>query len=295
MAPLIPFVTEAMYQNLVRSHDPDARESVHQALYPEVDEALVDEALSSGMNAAIRIVGLGRAVREKIRIGVRQPLQRLVLASSDGEERKAAERFQAEILEELNVKELEVREANEILSFSLRPNGKVLGPRFGKEMKDVARAVAALDAQAVVPDLRAGQDVEIVLESGPVALTAEDLLVDEEVAEGFSVATDLETTLALDIRLSPELKREGLARQIVRSIQNLRKEVGLEIENRIRLRIVTDDVELRDAIEAHGDQIQTEVLARELHLVDSVSVGHEVEVRRKPRSVMVVEIERVGG
>ena len=257
LAPVMPFLAEEIYQNLVRTQDREAPESVHHLSFPEVREELIDEALSSEMKAVIDIISLGLAARNNAGLRTRQPLSELIVKPTDGALKRALEKFESTILEELNIKALTVMNPDEALpcTLSAKANFAALGPRYGKGTGLVAKAIAALDSEALATR-------PIVVEVNGEALTLDegDVEIIKELPEGLSIAEDGDTQAAVVTTLTEELTREGMMRDLLRKIQILRKESGLEMEDRIRLRYHTTSAELERAIAEHEDFIYSELL-----------------------------------
>ncbi|NNG19644.1 isoleucine--tRNA ligase [Naumannella sp. ID2617S] len=265
MAPLTPFITERVWQDLFVASDPDGPASVHLASWPELDESLVDEELDQAMALTERLVELGRGARAEARVKVRQPLSR-VLVPSPAYARLSPE-LRAEIAAELNVVTVEsFGSAGDLVDYSAKGNFRSLGKRFGKQTPTVAAAIAAADAAELAETLRTQECVRLsVPELGPdpVELTAEDVLLSERPREGWSVVNDQGETVALDLEISDELRLAGLAREVVRLVQETRKTSGFDVSDRIRLEWSADG-ELAEAIERHAEVIAEEVLATEL-------------------------------
>lgn len=252
LAPLVPFVTERVWQDLVASVDPDAAASVHLASYPVADAALIDPALGERVGLARRLVELGRAARAGSGVRTRQPLARS-LASAPGFAALGPE-LVAEIAAELNV--LAVEPVGEsLVEVTAKANFRTLGRRFGKQVQEVARAIAAADAVAL------RRDLAVEVGGAPVALEPDDVIFTETPREGWAVASDAGASLALDLRLTPELRRAGLAREAVRLIQEARKASGLAVTDRIGLLYRADGAELAAALAEHGAAVAEEVLA----------------------------------
>jgi isoleucyl-tRNA synthetase len=255
LAPFTPFVTDEIHANLTGDGD-----SVHLADYPEPNAELEDGELEAGVEAAMRAIELGRAARAQAKIKNRQPLRRAVIVATE-DERAEIERLAELIRAELNVKELEfVSEEGELVRYSVKPNYRALGPRFGKAMPQVAAAVGALDpghvAEAVRGERRIGVSIDGVdhtLEPGDVTLVMEPL-------EGYEVEAEAGRAVALALELDDELRREGLAREIVHAIQNARKQAGLDVSDRISLTLGGDEA-LVDAARTHQEYIAGETLA----------------------------------
>jgi isoleucyl-tRNA synthetase len=257
LAPFTPFLADEIHRNL--SGD-DAAPSVHLRDFPEVDESLADPDLEQGMEAVRLTVELGRAARAQAKAKVRQPLRRAVIVANDAE--RAAIEARADLVTgELNVKELDfVTDTSELVSYSAKPNYRALGPRFGKNMPQVAAAVEALDAAHVAAVLAEGGEIGIAIDGTDHTLGAEDVTLALQPLEGYEVEAESGHAVALQLELDDDLRREGLAREIVHAVQNARKAAGLEITDRIDL-ILTGDQDLIEAAQAHQDYLTTEVLA----------------------------------
>jgi isoleucyl-tRNA synthetase len=261
LAPFMPFTTDEMYENLVRSVQPDAPVSVHLTAFPEVDPAKVDADLDRDMAALLQATSLGRAARNKASVKVRQPLPALNLWARDPEKRDAVVRMQEQLLDELNVKRLEVIDnPGKYAAFTVRPNLALLGPKYGKELGKVRAALAATAPEEIAQQVRAGQPVRLVAGDLEVTLTPDELLVDVNEREGFNVAEDGDLLVALDVTLTPELVAEGLARDFVRGVQDARKSAELQIEDTIEL-VYEAEGHVADAIAAHADYVKGETLA----------------------------------
>jgi isoleucyl-tRNA synthetase len=262
-APIMPFLTETMYQNLRTADQP---ESIHLCDFPTVDDALIDAELSDEMNCLLSLVSLGLAARNSVKIKVRQPLAEMkVLAGEDSDERAAVERFGDQLREELNVRTVSLHdpEWGPLLTPEVKPNMKTLGPKFGARLKEVTAALAKADADDLASKLRENGSVELSCGGETVLLEPSDLIVTMKADEGWVGMVDGEVQVALDTRISDELSREGMAREIIRHIQNLRRESDLEMEDRIVLFLGTESAELRQAMEMHRDYIAAETLTIE--------------------------------
>ncbi len=269
VAPFTPFVADEIYENL-----DGAEPSVHLCDFPVAGER--DEALESAMAVAREAVRLGLAARGHGKLKVRQPLAEAIVVAAD-REREALERLQALVVEELNVKQLRfVERADELGSYEVKPNYRTLGPRFGKAMPQVAAAVAALDPAAVSEALRAGRTVGINIEGAEHELTADDLLLRLQPLEGYHVEREAAHAVALDLHVDDELRREMLAREVVRAVQNARKATGLEVSDRIALTLGGDE-ELLDAAREHERYVAGETLA--------VSVSYDGDGRGDPATI----------
>jgi isoleucyl-tRNA synthetase len=259
-APVMPFLTETMHQNLVAQ----GREglSVHLGEYPEADAGLIDEQLSADMDGLFRLRELGSAARNTVKLKVRQPLAELRVQPAGERDRRAVERFPDLLCEELNLKKVTLHDAGQgpLLTVGVQPNMKTLGPKFGARLQEVVAALRAADAAAVAARVQEGLPVELQTPGGPVTLEPADVLVRFSAPEGWAGAADRGTQVMLDTRLSDELKREGQAREVVRHVNELRKKADLAIEDRIVLWLGTDSPELLQAIETQRDYIGANTL-----------------------------------
>jgi isoleucyl-tRNA synthetase len=262
-APVTPFLSEEMYQNLVARQRPGEPFSVHLCDYPEADESLIDADLSADMEALLRLVSLGSAARNSVKIKVRQPLAELKVQPADERDRRAVERFGDQLCEELNLKKVTLHDPAEgpLLNYLVKPNLKTLGPRFGPRLKEVQTALAAADGAALAREILAGKPIELPCPGGTVTLEPGDVLVQLHAPEGWAGVADRAAQVSLDTRVTKKLAAEGMARDVVRQVQDLRKKGGLEVEDRIVLHLGTDSPALQQAIEAHRTYICNETLA----------------------------------
>ncbi|UOE20233.1 isoleucine--tRNA ligase [Thermobifida halotolerans] len=258
MAPIVPFLTDHVWQALRR---PDAPESVHLASWPVADGTLIDPELSARMALVRRLVELGRAARVDSGRRVRQPLARALVGARGFE--ALPEQLRAQIAEELNVVQLDPLSVvgGDLVDYSVKPNFRALGRRFGKGTPQVAKAIQAADAKALVEGLRGEGSATVDVDGEPVALSAEEVLVTEQPREGWAVASESGETVALDLELTPELRRAGLAREVVRLVQDARKSSGLDISDRIDLWWSATDETTAQAMTEHAETISGEVLA----------------------------------
>jgi isoleucyl-tRNA synthetase len=261
MAPFTPFITERVWQDLFASTSDSLPDSVHLASWPAVDADLVDDALGEQMALVRRLVELGRAARAGSSVRTRQPLGRALVAGA-GWDRLPAE-LRAELADELNVREIVTLDhgAGDLVDVTVKANFRALGKRFGNGTQPVAAAIAAADAGALATALRAGTTATVVVDGTPVALQADDVVVTETPREGWAVASSAGETLALDLSVDDDLRRAGLAREVVRHVQEARKSAGLQVSDRIALWWATDSADLAAALAEHGDRIAHEVLA----------------------------------
>lgn len=268
LAPLTPFITERVWQDMIAPVTADAPESVHLSTWPEADTSQVDRTLSQQMLLVRRLVELGRATRAESGVKTRQPLSR-ALVGAVGFDALSPE-LQSQITEELNVSSLaslsEV--GGSLVDTTAKANFRALGKRFGKGVQDVAKAVSAADAAALSLSLRSGSAV-VTVNGEEVTLTPEEVIITETPREGWSVASDSGATVALDLEITPELRLAGLARDAIRLIQEARKNSGLDVADRIALRWSSSDPEVVTALTDHAALIADEVLSTDFSSADA--------------------------
>ena len=258
MAPLAPFVTDYIWGVLRSEGSPD---SVHLTTWPAFDAALIDEPLSTQMALARRLVELGRSARATEVVRVRQPLARALVGAAGFADLPAE--LRAQVAEELNVHLLEPLAAvdDELVDYAVKPNFRALGRRFGARTPAIAAAIEAADPARLAAEVRSAGTAAVVVDGAPVGLDPDDVIVTQTPRSGWAVAADDGETVALDVTITPELRREGLAREVVRLVQDTRKSDGLNVSDRIWLRWSTEDAELAAALTEHGAMIAAEVLA----------------------------------
>jgi isoleucyl-tRNA synthetase len=282
LAPFTPFLADEIYRNLVGGATGEfggAPDSVHLVDFPEVDEARLDPELEAAMAAVQRTVRLGHAARSAAKMKVRQPLRRAVVVANEAE-RAAIEELADLVTAELNVHELDfVSEEGELVKYNVKPNYRALGPRFGKRMPQVAAAVAALDAAKVASTVSEGGIVGVSIDGTDHSLGGEDLTLALAPLEGYEVEAEAGHAVALQLEIDEELRREGLAREIVRAVQNARKEAGLEITDRIALGLA-GDAELVEVAREHEAYVAGETLASGITYGDEDGAGGTVGVAK---------------
>jgi isoleucyl-tRNA synthetase len=292
LAPAIPYLTETMYRNLIGADKKDPR-SVHLCDYPEVEPALRDAQLSADMDALLRIVSLGSAARNTVKIKVRQPLAEMRVQPAGESDRRAVERFADQIREELNVKKVTLHDPGRgpLLRQEVKPNLKTLGPKFGPRLKDVVAALAAADPAALCAKVAAGEAFELACPGGPVTLDPADVVVQQNAPEGWAGVVERGTQVTVDTRVTEELKLEGVAREIIRHVQDLRKTAQLEMEDRIILYLGTDSPILRKAIAAHKTYIANETLTVEWASQPLGGDAHKAQVKIEGQA-LTIELKR---
>jgi isoleucyl-tRNA synthetase len=261
LAPSMPFLAEELYRNLVLGTDPDAEESVHLATWPEYERAMVDEKLNEEMQRVLRWASLGHAARNKANRKVRQPLAEAAFAVTSAEERRVLMKYSDLLADELNVKKVRPLDAaGEVVAYTLNPLPKALGPKHGGLFPKVRAALMALDAEAAASVLLSGKPLTVRIEESEVEVQCDEVEVRMTAREGFAVASEEGDLAALATDISPALAREGLAREFVRRVQELRKTADLQISDRITV-FYTATPALADAIRQHAEYIQSETLA----------------------------------
>ncbi len=259
-SPMIPFMTEDIYQNLVRSIDKNAPESIHLCEFPSVDEMHIDKQLEADMDEVLKVVVLGRAARNTANIKNRQPIGKMYV-KADHE----LSDFYVEIIEdELNVKSVEfVEDVRNFTSYSFKPQLKTVGPKYGKQLGNIRKALAEIDGNAAMDTLKAEGALKFDFGAELVVLTEEDLLIDMAQTEGYVSESDNAVTVALDTRLTPELLEEGFVRELVSKIQTMRKEAGFEVMDHICVYQQNND-KIADILTRYADTIRSEVLADDI-------------------------------
>ena len=264
LAPFMPFMTEAIYQNLVRVHDNSAAESVHHRRWPQVDRSALDPMLTGEMALVKRLVSLGHAARNSANLKLRQPLAEAAFAIGSAPERDVLLRYAELVAEELNVKQVRLLEAAaEVVTFELHPLPRQLGQKYGAEFPAVRKAIIELDAGQAAAQLMAGDSLEVVLPDRRIEVGPDAVEVRLLARPGFAATGEGGYVVALDTELTQALRQEGLAREVVRRIQELRKLADYEVDDRIEVTFAASDA-LKKAMEAHHAYIASEVLAAQL-------------------------------
>jgi isoleucyl-tRNA synthetase len=264
LAPFTPFVVETIYQNLVRSIDDEALESIHHRSWPEVDPAEVEEDLLREMKFVQMLVSMGHAARNKANRKLRQPLSEVAFAVASSEERMIVDRYDALIRDELNVKKVRLLDAAaEAVEYQLKALPKQLGQKYGSLFPAIRDAVGKLDQPKSASALLAGEPVEVKIEGQVIQLTADEVEIRIEAHEGFSAVAEGPYVAALVTELTEELALEGLAREFVRRVQDLRRQADLQVDDGIEVQYAASD-KLTEAIDVHRGYIQGEVIAERM-------------------------------
>lgn len=260
VAPMIPFMTEAIYQNLVLNSEKDAPESVHLCAYPVANEAFIDSELEKTMDLVLKAVVLGRAARNEANIKNRQPIALMYVKAPF----ELNEFYTKIVEEELNVKKVEFKDnMDEYLNYEIKPQFKVLGPKYGKQMKEIAAALAKVDGQKAKVELETTKTLKLELSSGEITLVPEDLDVKMTQTEGFAAQRDGDVTIAISTVLTDELIEEGFVREIISKVQTMRKENGFEVTDRITV-FAQGNEKIAKLMQDNAETIKKITLADEL-------------------------------
>jgi isoleucyl-tRNA synthetase len=263
MSPIIPFLSEKMYQNLVVKSDKLAPSSIHLSDFPEFDESLANNLLIHEVDTVINIVSLGRSARNKANIKIRQPLFEIVIYCDD-ETKAIIDRNKDQVIEELNLKGLRfVDVGSDLVTYSVKPNFAVLGEKLGKEMKNAIAQIEQIPTSEVIEKIKHKSSIEITILCEIVSLTTDDLSIIVTPKDGFSVSSALSRIVGINTHISEGLENEGIVRDLIRQVQNLRKNSGLKVEDRINVKLACDEkIEL--ALTQNKTYFMSEVLALDL-------------------------------
>ncbi|WP_339707590.1 isoleucine--tRNA ligase [uncultured Kriegella sp.] len=274
-APVAPFFMDRLYKDLTQTTQKEVFESVHLADFPLFDAKVVDTDLESKMQKAQTISSLVLSIRQKEKIKVRQPLQKIMIPVLDRKQKEEIEAVADLIKSEVNVKEIELLDdTSGILVKQIKPNFKVLGPKFGREMKQIAAAVGRL-GQEDIQKIEQEGEISLDIENKIIKLQLQDVEIASQDIEGWLVASSGSLTVALDVTINDTLRKEGIARELVNRIQNIRKESGYEVTDRIDIKILKDGL-VENAVVNNIDYIKTETLTAELNFEDNLENGTKV-------------------
>ena len=277
-APMIPFMTEEIYQNLVRSVDKDAIESIHLCDFPKVEEAWINKELEDDMEELLKIVVLGRAARNTANIKNRQPIGTMYIKAD-----KEMGQFYTDIIaDELNVKE--VKFANDVesfISYSFKPQLRTVGPKYGKLLNGIRTALAEINGTKAMNELRSTGLLTLDINGNKVELSEEDLLIETAQTEGYVTEADGDISVVLDTNLTPELIEEGFVREIVSKVQTMRKEAGYEVMDKIHI-YAKDNDKILELMKNHKEEIMSEVLAEDMTLGTTDGYVKEWNINKEP-------------
>ena len=285
-APMIPFMTEDIYQNLVKSIDASAPESIHLCDFPEVHENWIDPKMEEDMADLLEIVVMGRAARNTANIKNRQPIGTMYVKS----EFQLSEFYKEIIEDELNVKEVVFKDdIADFISYSFKPQMRTVGPKYGKLLNKIKTVLSELDGNKAMAELKSTGELKLDIDGQEIVLLEEDLLIDMAQMEGYVSESDHTITVVLDTNLTPELIEEGFVRELVSKIQTMRKEAGFEVMDKIRV-YAKDNDKIVDIMKNHGDEIKSEVLAE--NIVTGETKGYEKEWNINSEKVTMA-VERI--
>ena len=285
-APMIPFMTEDIYQNLVKSIDASAPESIHLCDFPEVHENWIDPKMEEDMADLLEIVVMGRAARNTANIKNRQPIGTMYVKS----EFQLSEFYKEIIEDELNVKEVVFKDdIADFISYSFKPQMRTVGPKYGKLLNKIKTVLSELDGNKAMAELKSTGELKLDIDGQEIVLLEEDLLIDMAQMEGYVSESDHTIPVVLDTNLTPELIEEGLVRELVSKIQTMRKEAGFEVMDKIRV-YAKDNDKIVDIMKNHGDEIKSEVLAEDI--VTGETKGYEKEWNINSEKVTMA-VERI--
>ncbi|MCL4640235.1 MULTISPECIES: isoleucine--tRNA ligase [Olivibacter] len=287
MSPIAPFFSDQLFLDLNNATQKDRAESVHLSFYPTYNEALVDKNLEERMTLAQDISSLTLSLRKKVGINVRQPLNKILLPVLDDTFREKVEKVKDLILSETNIKEIEfIKDTSGIIRKKIRPNFKALGPKVGKDMKLVAAAIQAFGESEISQLETSGS---FTLTEAPYTVTLADVEIIAEDVAGWQVANLDKLTVALDVHITPTLKNEGLARELVNRIQTLRKELNFEVTDKINVTISNSSL-IADAIKDNLSYISTEILANSFKVENNLTGGERVEIEETELNVLIEKV-----
>ena len=296
LAPVLPFVTDAIYRNLVVNVNEDAAPSIHLTEFPRVNERLVDRDLLARMQTVVQIVELGRIIRKEHKLRVRQPLSRISVALKSETEREWLGEFEDQILDELNIKELTaIEDPGELVTYKVKPNFRALGPRFGKRVPQIGKVLGSMNGAELAELCRAGKNVGLDLDGDSVELEPEDIDIQMDAAEGLAVAEEGGYLVALSTELTLDLLREGMVRDISRSLNEMRRKAAYNVADRIVVKWSSEDAEVQTAMAEFEDFIKREALAVEIQKVAKPSGDQMMRLDLESAAVIDLSVEKSDG
>jgi isoleucyl-tRNA synthetase len=285
-APMVPFMTEDIYQNLVRSIDKDAIESIHLCDFPSVNEEYIDKDLEANMDELLKIVVLGRACRNTANIKNRQPIGKMFVKA----DKKMDEFFTDIIADELNVKEVTFADNVEsFISYSFKPQLRTVGPKYGKLLNGIRQTLTDIDGTKAMKELKTNGVLTLDIDGNKVELTEEDLLIETAQTEGYVTETEGDISVVLDTNLTSELIEEGFVREIISKVQTMRKEADFEVMDKICV-YAQGNEKIISIMKAHQDEIKAEVLAEEIVLGDTKGYVKEWNINKEQVTMGVTRL-----
>ena len=289
-APVAPFFMDRLFKDLNNATGKNSAESVHLAMIPAVDETLINEALQEQTRLAQQATSMILSLRKLSDMRVRQPLQKVIIPVLNTEMKKNLEAVSELLKQEVNVKEIQLltnEEASDILVKSIKPNFKTLGPKFGKEMKDIANATSQMSNEEIVK-LESEGKIELNVNDKIHILEVEDFEISTKDIPGWTVTSNTNLTVALDLTLTEDLINEGIARELVNRIQNLRKDSGFEVTDRIDVKIEANPL-IEKAIKGNRDYISSETLAENLIFEATIENGTSIDINGEQFSLTILK------
>ena len=286
LAPFAPFYSDQLYMDLTRATGRAEAESVHLAKFPVADESLIDADLEARMRMAQKLTTMVLALRRKVNIKVRQPLQCMMIPAVDDAQRRYIEDVKKLVMTEVNVKELKFVEGSGVLVKKVKCNFRTMGKKYGKLMKGIAAQMSALDQDGILAFEQAGE-LKLDVDGQSVTVNIDDVEIINEDIPGWLVANDGNLTVALEVELTDDLRNEGMARELINRIQNLRKDCGLEITDRVNVTI-SPDSRVEAAVGSFADYIKGQVLADNITVADND--GEEVALDETPVKIKVEKV-----
>jgi isoleucyl-tRNA synthetase len=288
-APIAPFYMDRLFIDLNVTTNAENIQSVHLSDFPISDNSLIDNELEVRMDMAQQISSMVLALRRKVNIRVRQPLSKIMLPILDDSTKPKIEAVRQLILNEVNVKEIEyVTDTEGILVKKIKPNFKTLGPKYGKQMKAISEIVASLSQQDILQIEKTG-NYNVIIDGQTIELSIEDVEIVSEDIPGWLVANDGKLTVALDITVTEELKLEGTARELINRIQNLRKDSGFEVTDKISI-MLEKHKQTDEAVNVHKQYILSQVLGTELETLDTIEDASTIEIDENILKIKIVKL-----
>jgi isoleucyl-tRNA synthetase len=278
MAPVIPFVCDKIYANLSVPDPAHKNDSIHLCEFPQADDTLTHTDILNEVDIVIHIVSLGRSARNKANIKIRQPLAELAVFGNE-ESLMIARDNQVEILEELNIKSLKlVANEAELVNFVVKPNFKLLSQKYGEDMGRITQFIQETDPNTIMEKINASKTIEVNWQGGSLEILPEELILEEVAEQGYSVTSSRHVIVGVYTEISDELKQEGMVRDLIRQVQNLRKDSGLRVEDRIEIGI-QGPRDLQNALRSHESYFMNEVLGVKLQLKEAESLAYNQSVK----------------
>jgi isoleucyl-tRNA synthetase len=275
VAPILPFMSEKIYQNLVCNIDNSLPESIHLCDYPVIDDKKIDQKMVEQVDTIRKIVELGRSARNKAELKIRQPLKELCFHLSDNSVEEFIIENQKIILEELNVKKIKyVKSTDKLIAYEIKPNLPLIGQDYGKELPAIKDAIIKMDSDKIVSDLNQSGEVEIPISSNSIVLKRDAFLINKESKKGYTSESDGNITVGLSTELTEKLIQEGIVRDVIRHVQIMRKNANFAVEDRINI-YGSFDGQIGDAIKAYKDYFKNETLT--VNMIDEFQSGEYEE------------------